>query len=112
MRLALSAIGVLVCLLAACGQTGLDMPSDNDVSDSLASFEPMIAGCSSCHAPGGQAMTDLDGLSREALVQKLSRYASETTGQTVMHRLARGFEQTDVERIADALSSDAVEGAP
>jgi len=54
--------------------------------------------CSGCHAPGGSAIPSLDGYTTERLKTLITAYRS--AGDTVMHRLARGYTDAEIESIA------------
>ena len=56
--------------------------------------------CAGCHSPQSEAMVDLTDYGAAPMRQALMRYRSETDGTTVMHRLARGYSDADIELLA------------
>lgn len=62
--------------------------------------------CSGCHSAQSEAMVSLEGYGRSAMRDTLLRYRSETEGTTVMHRLARGYSEQDINLLADHFSGE------
>ena len=53
--------------------------------------------CSGCHSDlPGSAIPSLKNLSENDLVEKLTTYSTDTDGSTVMHRLARGYTESEI----------------
>ncbi len=96
----LSAVG-----LAACGANSANeaMPPATDLDRSAT----LAATCSGCHAGPETAMISLDGLSKEVLSDAMHRYKSELDGTTVMHRLARGYTDADIDAVSTYLAASA-----
>ncbi len=59
--------------------------------------------CSGCHAPGGTAIVSLDGYSSEQIKARVNAYRGD--GGTVMHRMARGYSDVEIESIASYLDN-------
>lgn len=70
----------------------------------------LAATCSGCHAGPGTAIATFDGLGVEALSSSMRRYKSEAEGTTVMHRLARGYTDADIEALSVYLAANAEAG--
>ena len=52
---------------------------------------------------GNSSIPSYDGASKEALLETLTLYNSESDGQTVMHRLMRGYSDDEIALIVDYL---------
>ena len=65
--------------------------------------------CSGCHAAQSDAVVSLDAYGADALRDTLRRYQAETDGTTIMHRLARGYSDEDVDLLATYFDSESVE---
>lgn len=97
------AIGTLTGLaLGACnpstGGSGSNLPAPE-----LSRAATLSAACSGCHSEVAGAITPLSTFSETALRQSLSRYKSEESGTTVMHRLARGYSEEEIAIISEYL---------
>lgn len=92
-----SAMGLLLALMAACGPVA--EPTQSRSAASLA------ASCSGCHAASGGAITDLSGWTEAQLLTSLDSYRTYTDGTTVMHRLARGYSAAQIAEIAAILGA-------
>lgn len=97
---ALSVLGSLSLLgLAACG--GADTPEQTQTMDAQTGEAALLAAaCSGCHSDVSGGIASLQGYSADALQLSLSNYKSDADGTTVMHRLARGYSETDIELIS------------
>jgi len=75
---------------------------DNPVARSLA------ATCASCHGTEGRSVTQevpsLAGLPKEQLVAQMKAFRDGTRPATVMHQLAKGYSEAQVELMADYFS--------
>lgn len=99
---------VLAAGLAGCGaNTASDTPSETISLDRAAALS---ATCSGCHAGPGTAIVTLDGLDAETLSFAMRRYKSEADGTTVMHRLARGYSDADIDAVSVYLATNAETG--
>ena len=101
-----SVLGSLSLLgLAACGgATGPEQPQSVEQSAGKAAL--LSATCSGCHSDVSGGIASLQGYSVEALKLSLSTYKSDADGTTVMHRLARGYSETDIELISLYLGAE------
>ena len=82
-------------------ETGAEPPAETDLPGRTA----MLAmACSGCHSDVGEAVVSLDGYSEDQLVTLLTAYKTETEGTTVMHRLMRGYGETDIEAVSAYLA--------
>ena len=101
------ALGLLALLaVAACGQTDGEAGSTGPSTEQLSQAATLAAACSGCHVAGGSAIVSLDGEGADAIVASLLTYKAETEGGTVMHRLARGYSETEIRSIAAYLAED------
>lgn len=109
--LALLAAGLLLC---ACSQDEAPAANTSDPGQAtrgadeidradLSRAAGLALTCGGCHAPGGQAVKDIEGYTSDAIRTALSRYKLETDGTTVMHRLVRGYSDDDIVQISDYL---------
>ncbi len=71
---------------------------------SLSVSATLAASCSSCHGPAGSAIPDFGSLGAVALSDRLTSYKYDTTGTTVMHRLARGYSDEQIVMISTYLA--------
>lgn len=97
-------LGFLV--LGACGGSspGSSSHGASKISELTNPAATMAMACSGCHAAPGGAIVALDGYDEETLRDTLSRYRSETDGTTVMHRLARGYSDDDIDLLSQHLA--------
>ena len=61
------------------------------------------AGCANCHGTNGQAqpgLASLAGASKDETVQKMKEFKSGTRPSTLMHQLAKGYTDEQIEAIA------------
>lgn len=102
----IAAIGALSLLgLAACGDGG----SESEAQPVSALSDPgaqLALACSGCHTASGGAIASLDDYTADALEQRLLAYKSETEGTTVMHRLARGYTDTELRQLSAYLARE------
>ena len=106
-RIATALLGAAACL-AACsapageakGEPGGSADSGAGASIILERAGQLALACSGCHGEAGGAIVSLDGYSREQLLTSLSAYKADTGGTTVMHRLMRGYSDTDIEAVS------------
>ena len=105
-------VGVTLAAFLSMAMSGCQPASEPATSDApalpittLSSVASLSASCSGCHA-SGQAIVSLDGMSAEAIATSLQRYRTED-GTTVMHRMARGFTEAQIDEIAAYLADEA-----
>lgn len=63
----------------------------------------MAAACANCHGTHGvaqQGMPSLAGQKKEDLVQKMMDFKAGKTAATVMHQLAKGYSDEQIDRLA------------
>jgi cytochrome subunit of sulfide dehydrogenase len=66
------------------------------------------ASCSNCHGTNGQAqpgMASLAGQSKEDIIGKMREFKSGQRPATVMHQLAKGYSDSQIETIAAYFSA-------
>ena len=97
--------------LSSCGAS----PASSD-DDSVSEFDnktsraaSLSMTCSGCHSEQSSAVVSLKGYDADAIRESLMRYKSESDGTTVMHRLARGYSDQDIEVIAMYLGDKRVD---
>lgn len=92
--------------LAACngGEAGSDRASAGPAVSTHAAAR-LAAACSGCHAGPDAAIASLDGRSAGDIARPMRAYRSQTDGTTVMHRLARGYTEDEIEAISTYLAA-------
>lgn len=74
-----------------------------------ANGERLYATCSACHgtsgASNGTALPMLAGQSKEALVASMKAFKAGTRPATIMHQIAKGYTDAQIDEIAAYLSS-------
>ncbi len=65
----------------------------------------LAATCANCHGTQGQAVSDaavpgLAGMPAVYMVEQLKSFKAGTRPATVMHQLAKGFSETQIESVA------------
>ncbi len=84
-------------------------PADYTGADSaapgLSRAASLAASCSGCHWPGQTHLTDLTSLDGATIADLLKAYKADDDGTTVMHRLARGYSEAEIEAIAAYLEA-------
>lgn len=93
---------VVVWALASCGSPHTD--HDDSAAANIATSQALAASCSGCHATGGTAISDLSALPQATIVERMQVYKNDSDGFTVMHRLARGYTDEEIARIAAYVS--------
>lgn len=106
-RTCLLAISLL--LAAACQQAPAHPSPEPPVSETsqLSQAATLAATCSGCHAGPGTGVPNLDQMDAGTLSVRLAFYKAETDGTTVMHRIARGYSQAQLEAISQYLGMEA-----
>lgn len=76
-----------------------------------ASGERLYATCSACHgtsgAGSGTALPVLAGQPKQALVASMKAFKNGTRPATIMHQIAKGYTDAQIEEMAAYLSSRA-----
>jgi cytochrome subunit of sulfide dehydrogenase len=69
----------------------------------------LAATCANCHGTNGQArgdmITALAGMPAERLIQKFNAYKSGALPATIMHQIAKGYSDDQVQSIAEFLAA-------
>lgn len=68
-------------------------------------LKSLAATCANCHGTGGRAVPDsavpgLAGLPRAYAVEQLKSFKNGSRPATVMHQIARGYSDTQIEQLA------------
>ncbi|MCG8442248.1 MAG: hypothetical protein MI723_10615, partial [Caulobacterales bacterium] len=71
----------------------------------LSAVAALAAACSGCHSAPAEGIVSLDGKSAEEIAAALHTYREDEAGGTVMHRLARGYSEAQVDAVAAHLSA-------
>jgi cytochrome subunit of sulfide dehydrogenase len=86
-------------LLIAAAAPLVALAQDNGVARSLA------ATCASCHGTDGRSVTSevipLAGLPKSFLVDQMNAFKDGRRPATIMHQLAKGYTEAQIELIAD-----------
>ncbi len=93
-----SAAGLLVMLATAA----------TAVANELDAARNLAATCSACHGTNGRSAginASLAGMPKEQLVQTLGAFKRGEKPATVMHQLARGYSDVQIEAIASYLAA-------
>ncbi|MEM9180689.1 MAG: hypothetical protein AAGA89_13305 [Pseudomonadota bacterium] len=90
--------------LAACGGSNLDETNDDAVEAQTGSAAALVMACSGCHSSSNGAIASLDLYEADLLREAMIRYKSETDGTTVMHRIARGYSDQEIDLITSELT--------
>lgn len=87
---------------AALAALPLAAPAQDSVARSLA------ASCAACHGTNGNSVTTevtaLASLSKEVIVQRMQEFRAGKRPATVMHQLAKGYTDQQIELIAGYLA--------
>jgi cytochrome c553 len=91
------------CILAALACAALPaIAQDSPAARSLA------ATCANCHGTDGRSVTQevasLAGLPKDDIVAKMKAFRDGTRPATVMHQIAKGYSDPQVELVADYFS--------
>ena len=68
----------------------------------------LAATCASCHGTDGRSVTQevasLAGLPKDDIVAKMKAFRDGTRPATVMHQIAKGYSEQQIELVADYFS--------
>lgn len=104
-----SALGSLSLLsLVACGAGGdvEEQLQAGQFESSTSQAAQLVLACSGCHSDQAGAIASLNDYPTELLRESLLTYKTDATGSTVMHRLARGYTEADIELISAYLGTE------
>lgn len=91
MRSSLLAAALLVLPFAAAAQDG----------------RSLVATCANCHGTGGRSVTtevtSLAGMPKEQIAQRMREFRDGKRPATIMHQLAKGYTDRQIDLIADTL---------
>lgn len=68
-----------------------------------AAARSLAATCANCHGTGGRSvagMEPLAGMPKEEMVRKLNDFRAGTRPATIMHQLAKGYTEQQIDLIA------------
>ena len=89
-------------MASACGSPEKSLES----SDDLTKAALLAASCSGCHQAGSSSIPDYAELSVSDFSLALSNYKNDITGNTVMHRIMRGYSDADIALLAEYLGAE------
>ncbi|MFT5774750.1 c-type cytochrome [Hyphomonas sp.] len=107
-----SCLLVAPLLLAVACQRAPVLPSiDQSVTDAsrLTEAASLAATCSGCHAGPGTGVPSIDRMDAGTLSARLAFYKTDADGTTVMHRIARGYSQAQVDAIGQYLGAESID---
>ena len=92
--------------LVACGseQTTTTNP-ETDIASLTDAGARLAMACAGCHSETSGAIASLSGYDEETLILRLSDYKSDASGTTVMHRLARGYSEDQIQQVSAYLTT-------
>lgn len=91
---ALSSLAVVAC--AAPTGDSVEGSEGPDLNRAMT----LSVACSGCHSDRLGAIASLASYTQATMQERLTAYKSETTGTTVMHRLARGYSDEEIALIS------------
>lgn len=107
LHLGVAALLVLSGLAACDGSDGsLNQVDHVQIAEATNRSATLAQACSGCHSAKRSAFASLNGYGADAMRDRLSAYKAETDGTTVMHRLARGYSDADIDLLADYFAKD------
>jgi len=86
-------------------------PSPSRAADAQALYvKGLAATCANCHGTAGKAQKDatvpgLAGLKAEYIVEQMQAFKSGARTATIMHQIAKGFNDEQVKQLADYFAS-------
>lgn len=96
----------LFLLTYAIGITGCSGQEENKTENhSLTNGAILAASCSGCHSDKNRFIPEISALNRTELSHSLMQFKYDRSGNSVMHRIMRGYSDTDIEAIADFLGA-------
>ncbi len=73
-------------------------------------MQSLAATCANCHGTNGKAQKDasvagLAGLKADYLIEQMQAFKSGTRAATIMHQIAKGYNDEQVRQLADYFAS-------
>ena len=81
----------------------LGMPAGAAVAQDAAMVRSLAATCANCHGTQGRSvggMESLAGMPKDELVRKMNAFRSGARPATIMHQLAKGYSDQQIDQIA------------
>ncbi len=78
-----------------------------EVSTEKAKAQSLAVGCLSCHGETGEgrgSLPPLSPLDRDTFIRRFQAFRSESKTSSVMHRIARGYSDEEIKRMAALLA--------
>jgi cytochrome subunit of sulfide dehydrogenase len=106
----LPASGALAGILVVCGASmALAQPARPDFAPpnlSASGVRALAANCAACHGTAGRAVPGssvgaLAGKPREEIAQMLAQFKAGTRPATVMHQIAKAYDDAEIAALAD-----------
>ena len=92
--------------LVACGsEQTTTINIDTDITALTDAGARLALACAGCHSETSGAIASLSGYDEESLILRLSDYKSGASGTTVMHRLARGYSDDEIQLVSAYLTA-------
>jgi len=93
---------VVLALLSACGAP--EQSADDPAAEANTHRMTLLAAsCAGCHTDAESFIPSLEGLSRDELAASFRAYRDDAAGETVMHRIARGYSDDHIQSIVTFL---------
>jgi cytochrome c553 len=93
--------------VAACGGPVSDRADAPEASYTDAA-SVLVMACTGCHSDQSGAIASLNTYDADQLRAALLQYKTDVSGTTVMHRLARGYSDAEIDLISAHLGRDDV----
>lgn len=80
------------------------LPLASNVQAQSLQVKQWVASCAACHGTDGYSvggMASLAGQSKASLIEKMAGYKSGKVEATIMHQLAKGYSDEQIEKIAE-----------
>ncbi len=91
-------LAAAACLLAGSAQAQAQAPRDASTT-----ARSLAANCAACHGTNGKATAGgsrLAGLDNSYIVSRMQAFKSGQLPATVMHQIAKGYSDADIEMLA------------
>lgn len=91
----------MIFTLAACQENAPQAPEP--INNPQAQI--LVQSCSGCHRAGNEAIPDISTLTKSEMLKSLRNYRKNKEGNSVMHRLMRGYDEAQMDQIAEILGT-------